>query len=181
MVLVAHTCLSEREHLLIACFTRRSLAGPTVWSGNGNGFGSHLGFASSFGQVFPSPGNDFIQVFRQVFRDVPAIGYVPGVGKGLSDSGSKLLASISGYDFDGWVAFQPLDDRRLRAIRQQGNWLLAFQIHDKSPIALAALPGPLVEANDPWRSDGREGKGMHEAQDRPRSHLHARQGGAACS
>ena len=110
------TSLSEREHLLIACFTR-SLAGPTGLSGNGNKFGWHLGFTSSFGQVFPASRNDFIQVFRQIFRDVPAIGYVLGVGKGLSDSGSKLLAPISGHDCVGWVAFEPVDDRRLRAIR----------------------------------------------------------------
>ncbi len=48
-------------------------------------------------------------------------------------------------------------------------------------IASAALPGPLVEANDPWRSDGGEGKGMHEAQDRSRRHLHALEGSTACS
>ena len=85
------TCLFEREHLLIACFTC-CLAGPTGRRENGKGFGWHRGFASSFGQVFPAPRHDCIQMFRQIFRDVPAIGHVLSAGKGLSDSGSKLTA-----------------------------------------------------------------------------------------
>jgi hypothetical protein len=173
-------CLLEGEHLLIACFTRR-LARPRCRRGNENGFGWHLGFASSFGQLFPARRNHLIQMFRQIFRYVPAIGHVLGMGKSFCDSGCKLLTAVPRHDVDGWVAFQPVDDRRLRAIGQQGNRLGAFQIHDKSPIALAALPGPLVETNDLWRSDGGEGKGMHEAQDRSRSHLHALESGAACS
>jgi len=36
------------------------------------------------------PGNHFIQVFGQVFRDMPAIGYMLGVGKSRCNSGSKL-------------------------------------------------------------------------------------------
>ena len=47
------TCLFEREHLLIPCFTNR-LAGSTCRREKGNGFGRHLGFAPSFGQSFPA-------------------------------------------------------------------------------------------------------------------------------
>ena len=39
---------------------------------------------------------------------------------------------------------------------------------------------PVVEANDAWRSDGRQRKGLHETQDRSRSCLQALEFGAAC-
>jgi hypothetical protein len=65
-------------------------------------------------------------------------------------------------------------------IGKQSNRLLPFKIHDNSPIALAALPGPLVNANDLRINDGREGKGMHEAQNRAFGGLHPQEFGGAC-
>ena len=83
--------LLEREHLLIPCFTDR-LAGSTCRRENGKRFGWHLGFARSCGQLFPVSRNDFIQVFGQIFRYMPAIGHVRGFGKGFCDRGGKLLS-----------------------------------------------------------------------------------------
>jgi hypothetical protein len=83
------TCLFEGEHLLIPCFTNRLARSTRRWR-NGKRFGWHLGLARVFGQMFPAPGNHFIQVFGQVFRDMPAIGYMLGVGKSRCNSGRKL-------------------------------------------------------------------------------------------
>jgi hypothetical protein len=85
-----NTCLSEGEYLLIACFTSR-LAGPTCPRRNGSGLRWQLSFVSSFSQVFPASENHFIQVFCEIFSEVPAIGYVLGVRKSLGNSGCKLL------------------------------------------------------------------------------------------
>jgi hypothetical protein len=159
----------------------RSLAGPLCWKGDGNGFRRRLGFARGFGQLFPTGRNDLSQMFGQIFRSMPPIGHMLGLGMSCAESGSKLLTPIPRDDVERWGAFQPLDDGLLGTLGEQSNRLLAFQIHDQSPIAVTALPGPLVTTNDRWRSDGRERKSMHEAQDRSRSRLHPLAGGAACS
>ncbi len=85
-----NSCLLESEHLLRACFTSR-LAGPTCPRRNGDGLGWQLSFFPPFSQLFPEPGNNCIQVFRQIFGEVPAIGDVPGVRKSLGNSGCELL------------------------------------------------------------------------------------------
>lgn len=59
-----------------------------------------------------------------------------------------------------------------RTIGKQGNRLLPFKVHDDSPIALAALPSPLINANDLRINNGRERKGMHKAQNRARGRFH---------
>jgi hypothetical protein len=164
----------------IACLTSR-LAGPTGARRNGNGLGWQLSFVYRFSQLFPASGNDFIQVFRQIFGEVPAIGHVRGFGKGLCNSGSKLLGPILRHDLDRWVGFQPVCDRRLRAISKQGNRLLAFQIHDNGPIALTASPRPLVEANDPRRSDERKRKIARTVVCRPSSLALRAPGAPPCS
>jgi hypothetical protein len=39
----------------------------------------------------PAPENHFIQVFGEIFGEVPAISYLLGVRKSLANSGCKLL------------------------------------------------------------------------------------------
>ncbi len=62
------------------------------------------------------------------------------------------------------VLGEPAGDRRGRAIGEQVDHAMRFEVDDDRAVAQALVQGPVVEADDAWSFAGRQGHPPHQAQ-----------------
>ena len=99
-----------------------------------------------------------------VLHQVPSVGYLDGVRATLGGSLDVACATIAGDDADRGVRGEPGGDCCCLAIRQDVDDATLFQIADDRAVAVAALPGPVIDPHHPWCRIGSSGVAADHAE-----------------
>ncbi len=92
---------------------------------------------------------ELLQGAGQVAHEVPAVGYLQGLRSTLRGRFCVGAAAVPGYDPYLGVTFQPGSHRPGLPVFQQIDHLVALQVHDHGPVAVAAPERPVVYPDDP--------------------------------
>jgi transposase InsO family protein len=84
-----------------------------------------------------------------VLHQVPAVGDLRDLRGGADDRLTVAAAAVARDDLDGRMIRQPRLDRSGLAVGKQVDNLTSLQIADDGAVAMPALPGPVVDADNP--------------------------------
>ena len=87
---------------------------------------------------------------------MPTVGHLLRLRRRLACGRTITRTTVAADDFDLRVLPQPGDDRVALTIGKQVDHLTAFEIDHDAPVAVAAAPGEVVDADHPrrWRRHG---------------------------
>jgi hypothetical protein len=89
--------------------------------------------------------------FSEVAEQMPAVGDLDRAWSALADPAGIGAGAITGDDFDAGTIPQPGGDGRGLAVGQQIDHLVRLEIDEDGPVSTAALPGPVIDAQDARR------------------------------
>jgi hypothetical protein len=97
---------------------------------------------------------------RGVLEQVPAVGHLLGLRCSLAGGRTITWTTVAADDLNLWVLAQPGDHRVALAIGEQVDHLAALEVDHDAPVAVAAAPGEVVDANHPRRWVNPAGAGL---------------------
>jgi len=113
---------------------------------------------------------------------VPPIRDLYGLGRPTTRPVGVEAPAVPAHHDDSGMRFQPRRHRLGRAVRQQVHEAMALEVAEKRAVAMAAPPGPVVDAEDAWWWVGaREWTGLHQPEDRLPADAHAQVVGQTCA
>jgi len=100
----------------------------------------------------------------EIPQEVEAVGHLGGLGRALGGSFRIGAGPITGDDADAGMLLQPGRQALGIAVFEQGNRALPLKVGNDGAVALAFLPGPVVDADDfrCWRLGERQATNKSE-------------------
>jgi hypothetical protein len=105
-----------------------------------------------------------------VFKKMPAVGDLNGLGRTLRHCFTIAGPTISGDKFNAGMIPQPSRTGIALAIRQKRHNAPPLKIADHSPIPTTSTPSPIVDSNSSKRSNGTHGTPPNRPQQRVFAH-----------
>ena len=102
-----------------------------------------------------------------------AVDDLYGLRRAMPNALGIEATAITADDLDAGVCLQPLGDGQCRALGEQIDHPMAFEITHNGPEALAPSPCPFIESYNPWGCLRSEERPMNEAQNGPATARHA--------
>jgi hypothetical protein len=81
----------------------------------------------------------------EVLQKVEPVGHLDSLRRTFGGSFGIGASAITGNDADAWMFFEPVSDRLNLTIFEQRDWALSLQVNENGAVALAFLPGPVVD------------------------------------
>jgi hypothetical protein len=100
----------------------------------------------------------------EVAQEMPPIADLDGIRSPTADAVGIAAGAITGNDLSTGMILQPGRNRVTLAVRQQVDRPVALQIDDDGAVALAAPPGPVINADDARRRSRFNRRGPDQAQ-----------------
>ena len=166
--------------------------GPAALQGRGRWLRPRLGLASpAFGRKVcsyvvdgPPQGSAVVlhhvaQRVADVAQQMPPVRDLKRVGRSRARSVRKGTGAVAGDHLDAGVLTQPGCQGVGPPVRQQVDDLVAFQVHQHRPVAVAAAPGPLINTQHLGRCQHRRGGLRNQPEQRIRAGRHGQPLGEA--